>query len=199
MNRKCYPTGVIHGRFQVLHRDHLRYLLAGAELCHHLVVGITNPDPHLTRDDPADPERSQPSANPLTYFERYQLVRAALVEAGLAEGDFSVVPLPINLPERYRYYVPLEAPFLLSIYDDWGRRKRQQFQEMGLKTHVLWEVSPAEKGLSAGDIRHLMTSDQPWQHLVPPAVAHLLQQWQIPARLTTLAAAQRHEEGRDSA
>ncbi|ADH87316.1 nicotinamide mononucleotide adenylyltransferase [Desulfurivibrio alkaliphilus] len=189
MSGKPYQTGVIHGRFQVLHLDHRRYLLAGAALCRHLVVGITNPEPELTRKDPADPERSLPQANPLTYFERYQLVRATLSEAGLSEGYFSIVPLPINLPERYRHYVPLDAVFLLSIFDDWGRRKQAMFQELGLRTHLLWEVPTEEKGLSAGNIRHLMATNQPWQHLVPPAVARLLTTWQIPQRLATLAAA----------
>jgi nicotinamide-nucleotide adenylyltransferase len=33
-----YPLGVIHGRFQVLHKDHLKYLLAGKSLCEHLVL-----------------------------------------------------------------------------------------------------------------------------------------------------------------
>ena len=42
-----YDIGVIHGRFQVPHNDHLRYLLAGKALCRHLVVGLTNPDPSL--------------------------------------------------------------------------------------------------------------------------------------------------------
>ncbi|MFC1888297.1 hypothetical protein ACFL4G_00935, partial [Thermodesulfobacteriota bacterium] len=51
-------TGVIHGRFQVFHNDHLAYVLAGKARCRHLVVAITNPDPTLTRDDPADPDRS---------------------------------------------------------------------------------------------------------------------------------------------
>lgn len=44
-------TGVIHGRFQLLHNDHLKYLLAGKARCEHLVVGITNPDPCLTKAD----------------------------------------------------------------------------------------------------------------------------------------------------
>ena len=90
--------GVIHGRFQVLHHDHLKYLTAGKARCRHLVVGITNPDPTLTRDDPADPQRSQPAANPLSYFERYVMIQAALLDAGLGSSDFSVVPFPINLP-----------------------------------------------------------------------------------------------------
>ena len=49
--------------------------------------------------------QENPAMNPLTYFERYQLVRVALNEAGLNLNVFSVVPFPINSPEHYRYYV----------------------------------------------------------------------------------------------
>jgi nicotinamide mononucleotide adenylyltransferase len=176
-------VGVIHGRFQVLHNDHLKYLLAGKAHCRHLIVGITNPDPLLTRDDPADPARSSPLANPLTYYERYQLIRTVLLEAGLDLLSFSIVPFPINFPELYRHYVPLDAVFYLTIYDDWGRRKLEQFEAMGLTTEVLWERPSAEKGLSAEDIRRLMVCGEPWQHLVPTATATLMQQWDIAGRL----------------
>src|SRR5512135_911963 len=104
-------TGVIHGRFQVLHHDHLAYLLAGMALCRHLVVGITNPDPLLTRDESADRNRGSISANPLTYFERYVMIRGALEEAGVGLSRFSIVPFPISIPELYRNYVPLDALF----------------------------------------------------------------------------------------
>jgi nicotinamide mononucleotide adenylyltransferase len=178
--------GVIHGRFQVLHSDHLRYLLAGQERCQHLVVGITNPDPLLTREDPADPQRGAPLANPLTYFERYTMVRLALTEAGSPECAFSIVPFPINLPELYRCYLPLEATFFLTIYDQWGRRKLELFQQMGLKTEVLWVRTPEEKGLSASHIRQRMARDEPWEHLVPASTARLMKTWDIPARLRKL-------------
>lgn len=183
-----YETGVIHGRFQVLHNDHLAYLLAGMALCRHLVVGITNPDPLLTRDDDADRKRSTARANPLTYYERYLLVQAALESAGVPSGRFSIVPFPINLPELYRYYVPLDAVFFLTIYDDWGRRKLEQFQGLGLAVHILRDVPPQEKGISAVDIRTRLLQGEPWQHLVPPAVAALINQWDIAARLRSLAA-----------
>ncbi len=176
-------TGVIHGRFQVLHNDHLVYLLAGMALCRHLVVGITNPDPLLTRDEHADPKRSDPAANPLTYYERYVMVRAVMEEAGIESSRFSVVPFPINLPELYRYYVPLDALFFLSIYDEWGKRKLEYFTSLGLKIHVLREVSKDQKGLSATDIRRRMARNEPWQELVPPSVARLMKKWDIPSRL----------------
>ena len=68
-------TGVVHGRFQILHNDHIKYLMAGKSKCRHLIVGITNPDPTLTRKDTADPARSLSDANPFTYYERYQMVK----------------------------------------------------------------------------------------------------------------------------
>ena len=149
-------TGVIHGRFQVVHNDHVRYLLDGKKLCRHLVVGITNPDPLLTRKEGSDPKRSDPLANPLTYYERYILIRSTLAESGLKPQEFSVVPLPISLPELYRYYVPMDAVFFLSIYDEWGKRKLAYFQFLGLKTHVLRDVPREEKGISGSDVRNRM-------------------------------------------
>jgi len=186
MEKDAAETGVIHGRFQVLHNDHLRYLLAGKALCRHLVVGITNPDPRLTREDPSDPLRSAVALNPLTYYERYVMVREVLVGAGLSLQDFSVVPFPINFPELYPHYLPMDALFFLSIYDDWGRQKLRTFQSMGLRTHVLWEVSPENKGISAGDVRRHMQSGQPWEYLVPPQVPPLMRRWDIPARIKRL-------------
>ena len=182
-----HPVGVTHGRFQVVHHDHLKYLLAGKVRCRHLVVGITNPDPSHTRDDPADPQRSSPVANPLTYLERHQLVHSAFLEAGLNLQDFTIVPFPINFPELYRYYLPLDAVFFLTIYDAWGRSKLNRFQEMGLKTEVLWERAPTEKGQRATDIRRIMIDGQPWEHLVPAANVALLKSWGIPERLQRLA------------
>jgi nicotinamide-nucleotide adenylyltransferase len=181
-----YDTGVIHGRFQVLHNDHRKYLMAGKALCRHLVVGITNPEPQLVRDESADPNRSDPLANPLTYFERYQLVKAVLEDQGLVPSEYSIVPLPINLPQRYRYYVPMEAVFFLTIYDDWGERKRHYFKSLGLRTHILRKVGASEKGLSASDVRAAMCSNNDWIQWVPKPVADLLYQWKIPDRLKRL-------------
>jgi nicotinamide-nucleotide adenylyltransferase len=176
-------VGVIHGRFQVLHHDHLKYLLAGKSRCMHLVVGVTNPDPSLTREDAADPHRSAPEANPLTYYERQLMIRTALMEAGVDPRDFTIVPFPINLPELYVHYLPLDAVFYLTIHDEWGRRKLEQFQKMGLKTEVLWVKTPEAKGLSASDIRRRMAAGEPWESFVTPGVAALLKEWRIPERI----------------
>jgi len=181
-----YHTGVIHGRFQVLHNDHAKYIMAGKALCRHLVVGITNPDPFLTKMEDADPERNNPLANPLTYYERYALVNAVLEAEGLKPHQFSVVPFPVNFPERYKYYVPMDAVFFLTIYDEWGKKKLSYFQEQGLKTHILREVPQEQKGISASEVRELMVKEMPWGHLVPRGVSMLLNEWGVSNRLKLL-------------
>jgi nicotinamide mononucleotide adenylyltransferase len=187
-----HDEGVIHGRFQVLHKDHLAYLLDGKSRCRRLIVGITNPDPRLTADDAADPHRSRPDANPLTYYERHTLVHAVLDEAGLAPADFTVVPFPINFPGLYHCYVPLAAMFFVSVYDAWGRKKLERFRELGLRTEVLSERPIDRKGISATDVRARMAGGEPWEDLVPPAARRLLLAWDIPERLRRLREAQGH-------
>lgn len=179
-------VGVIHGRFQVLHNDHLKYLQAGKKRCRHLVVGITNPDPSLTKENTADPARSSAISNPLSYFERQVMLRLALLEAGIPEKDFSIVPFPINFPELLRYYIPLNATFFLTILDDWGRQKLAMFQSLGLKTEVLWEKPPDQRGLRGSKIRQLIAEGTPWEHLVPGSSAKLIKNWDLPTRLRTL-------------
>ncbi len=181
-------VGVIHGRFQVLHYDHVKYLLAGKGRCRHLIVGITNPDPSLTKKEDTDTARSDPQANPLTYFERHTMVRNVLLAEKIPQSEFSIVPFPINVPELIGAYVPLEATFYLTILDDWGRRKREIFHELGLQIEILWEKPLTDKGLCGTDIRRMMVDGGPWENDVPPATAALMKRWNIPARLRGIAA-----------
>jgi nicotinamide mononucleotide adenylyltransferase len=174
---------VVHGRFQLFHLDHLKYVLAAKERCRHLVVGITNPDPTLTKFDVSDPHRSSEVDNPLTFYERHVMIRETLLEVGLDFREFSLVPLPINFPELYRYYVPLDATFYLTIYDEWGERKLAMFASLGLQVDILWRKPKSEKGLTATALRQLMGSDMPWEHLVPPAVARLVKDMGLGERL----------------
>jgi nicotinamide-nucleotide adenylyltransferase len=184
-NKIIYPTGVIHGKFQILHNDHMKYLLAGKELCDHLIIGITNPDPTLTKKVNSNSHRSLKLANPLTYYERYIMIRDTLLEHGIGLAEFSIVPFPINLPELIHHYVPFDAVFFLTIYDDWGREKKRIFEKLGIKVHVLWEISLQEKGISSTHIRELMIQGKKWKNLVPPKVFNLLNSWEINKRLKT--------------
>jgi len=182
-----FEIGVIHGRFQILHNDHVKFLLAGKKLCDHLIVGITNPDPSLTKAHESNPHRSTLIANPMTYYERYVMIRETLLENGLELSEFSIVPFPINVPDLLKYYVPMDVVFFLSIYDGWGRQKKEYLEELGLKVHVLWEVPLEEKGLSGSDIRNSMLKGEPWEHFLPVAAVKLVKKWDIITRIRELS------------
>lgn len=186
--------GVVHGRFQVFHNDHLKYVTAAQAEVRHLVVGITNPDPVLTKADASDPNRSLPQANPLTYYERYQVINTVLANQGLSHSDFSVVPLPINFPELYHYYVPMNALFFLTIYDEWGKRKESFLRKMGLRTHILWEKRVDQKGIAGTEVRRRMANGENWRELVPESSVKLYEAWNIPERLSKMELQSRHFE-----
>lgn len=178
-----HPLGFIHGRFQILHNDHLAYLLAGKKRCDRLMVGITNPDAASTREEAADPARSSRANNPLSYLEREVMIRDALIEAGVPAGDFEIKPFPICRPDEFDRHCPPEAIYFLTIYDDWGREKKRRFEAHGLRTHVLWERPASAKGISGTDVRAAIRDGRPWRHLVPPSVAAKVDAWNLAARL----------------
>jgi len=53
---------------------------------------------------------------------------------------------------------------------------------------VMWDKSPEKKGLTGAEIRRRMIEGEPWEHLVPPAVAVLLRKWDVAGRLRRLRA-----------
>jgi nicotinamide mononucleotide adenylyltransferase len=117
---------VVRGRFQPFHLDHLKYALESKRRCDFLLVGVTNPDPSLTKPDAADPARSLPKSNPFTYYERMIIARESLLEAGIPREPFDIVPFPINRRGLWDYYVPSAAVVYMTISDEWGRKKRKE-------------------------------------------------------------------------
>ena len=166
--------GVIHGRFQVLHKGHMEYLLAGKSKCDFLYIGITNPDPKLTLLSDKDQNRSSPDSNPLTYYERFQMIKTSLLEAGISWQEFDIVPFPISFPEMIKYYIPVDSLFFISIYDDWGWHKYNKLNTLGFEIEVLWVRELSEKITSGSEVRDLIRNDKPWEHLVPASVERFL-------------------------
>jgi len=178
-----HPVGFIHGRFQVLHNDHLKYLLAGNDLCDHLIVGISNPNQNMSADEVADPDRSSRINNPLSFDERRLMVRFTLMEAGIAAEDFSIVPFPISRPDILENFTPPDATYYLTIYDAWGREKKKRLESFGLTTHVMWEKPLSEKGITGTQVRQAIRDNGDWHAMVPPAVALKIEEWDIQKRL----------------
>ncbi len=165
-----YELGFIHGRFQLFHNDHLRYAMLAKEQCKKLIVGITSPENAALIREEVDPHRSEAASNPFTFYERYTMIKLALLEAGISREDFEIVPFPIERPEILSNYVPLEAKAFLTVYDNWGREKVKRLSELHYDTHVLFERDESEKAMCSTEIRHKIRDGIEWSDMVPHAV-----------------------------
>lgn len=167
-------TGVANARFQVLHLKHMEYLLAAKMRCSKLFIGISNPDPSYVRDSVNDENRSTRAANPLTYFERYEMIRGAMKEFGVPEQEFDIIPFPINRPEYIMQYTPKDAVYYLGICDEWDEEKYKILRGLGAEVEILWRRNQEERGVTGSWIRSCIATDQEWEHLVPKSVYEYL-------------------------
>ena len=160
--------GFIHGRFQLFHNDHLKYALLAKEQCKKLIVGIASPENATLIREEVDPHRSEAASNPFTFYERFNMVKLALLEAGIPREDFEIVPYPIERPEILYNYVPLSATSFFTIYDDWGYEKLHRLGDLGYGTHVLFVKR--EKAMCSTEIRQKIVNGDEWRNMVPNAV-----------------------------
>lgn len=160
--------GFIHGRFQLFHNDHLQYALLAKEQCEKLIVGITSPENATLICEKVDPHRSEAASNPFTYYERYNMVKLALLEAGMKQEEFEIVPYPIERPEILYNYVPLNATSFFTIYDEWGYEKLERLKALGYETVVLFD--DREKKICSTEIREKIYVGADWKDMVPNAV-----------------------------
>lgn len=162
--------GVVCGRFQILHHEHMKYILAGKGKCEHLIIGITNFDISEQIDCQVDPHRMQKESNPFSYWERYEMIKLAVLEAGLKQDEFDIVPCPIDNPSKIYNYVPKNANFYVTIYDKWGQEKMDRLNALGFKVESLWTRSIEEKKIASTDIRRAIREGNDWEKYVPKSV-----------------------------
>jgi nicotinamide mononucleotide adenylyltransferase len=166
-----YEYGMIHGRFQPFHLEHLRYFRLAWDQCEQVLVGITNPDPSTIVADPLSPHRHLPEENPFTFTERLMMIRAVLREEGFPLERVLIIPFPIHNPERWPHYVPAGTVMFVVAYSPWEQQKAERLRRSGF---LVVEETGLSKGISGREIRSLITSGGPWEHLVPPAVARFI-------------------------
>lgn len=179
--------GVIHGRFQMLHHGHMEYLLEGKKRCEYLIIGIANPDVSTIKYSASNPHRSTILGNPLTYYERFQMIKGALLEVGVERNSFDIVPFPINYPELLPNYVPMDAKFYMTIYDEWSREKREKLVALGCDIEVMWERSNADKFTSGTEVRNRIIKGLKWDTLVPNFVFQYVRENGIDDKIKEIA------------
>ena len=178
-------TGVIFGRYQIFHLKHMEGVLAAKMRCNKLYIGITHPDiVAYAAASPLDVNGVTKMDNPLTYFERMEMIQGALRDFGVKRKEFEVIPFPVSQPDLITQYAPKDATYYMSICTPWDEEKYRILQSQGLKIEVLWRRNPEEMGMTGKMIRQLITSNSnEWQQHVPRSVAEYIIEHGIDLRI----------------
>jgi nicotinamide-nucleotide adenylyltransferase len=181
------PAGSVHGRFQPLHNGHLEYILAAFERCDFVYVGITQylRDRLIQVEPPDAGHRALPSSNPLTYYERLQIIETVLTSQGIDRNRFDVTPFPIEEPQQLDQFIPNHVPVFTTTYDEWNQAKIKTLEEQGYEVINLW--TRAQKKYVGKDIREQLAAGDPgWRTSVPASAIGPLEEMAVGERLRTL-------------
>jgi nicotinamide mononucleotide adenylyltransferase len=189
----------VHGRFQPFHNEHLEYVLAVKERSDFLWVGITKVDITPSEFTPLGRHRERPENNPLTYFERVNIISEVLSEVGLEKGSFGFVPFPIETPNHLAGFMPTAVPCFTTIREEWNKEKIKILKQYGYTVIVLWERP--NKTITGGAIREdIINGGSAWRYQVPPATVAAIERLNLRERLLTLRSGSRDSDhGRSDA
>jgi cytidyltransferase-like protein len=186
MNSDESAVGAVCGRFQMPHLGHMEYIIEAKKKCRLLYVGITNPGSFAQAQGEETPHRAYAFGNPLTYYERLEMLRGSILAAGVKEEAFRITPFPLENPPELHYFIPLDAVFYLTLYDEWSLKKQRLIENEGFRTHILWQRRSEDKITSGSEIRALIAANKEWRHLVPPFVYDYAQGTDIENRIKLL-------------
>jgi hypothetical protein len=74
----------------------------------------------------------------------------------------------------------------LTIFDEWGRKKRHHLEVHGYKVDVLVERDISEKKISATEVRDRILKDRNWRELVPESTHTILESMNMKDRIRKL-------------
>jgi nicotinamide-nucleotide adenylyltransferase len=149
--------GLYVGRFQPFHLGHLDAIKYALKNVDELVIVI------------GSAQYSHNANNPFTAGERLVMVHQGLLEAGVDDSTFWIVPVPdVHLHMLWVSAVEGYTPKFKAVYSNEPLTKRL-FMEAGyeVKTIPLFE----RKVYTSTVVREKMVKDDSWTELVPKSVA----------------------------
>lgn len=169
-----YDLGAIHGRFQPLHTGHFDYLLSALDRALTVIIGITNPfGAQGHQVDPTDDHRHLASSNPLTYFERVELITCAIArfDSELL-ARVRIVPFDLTASD-WTEAIPKWAVQIVTAHEPWDLEKARRFAAAGY--HVDYLPLSDDRVTATAVRESLHARDDSWRKLVPPGCAEALE------------------------
>jgi len=167
--------GLMLGRFQPFHRGHLALTKQILSECDELLMIIGSAQFNFIDKDP------------FSAGERMLMIHEALKEAGVDLSRCYIIPVANdeNNARWLAYIRSMVPPFdiLYSGNDFVKYLARSQDSSIVIEDPMFAEINE----YNGTNIRRLMQEGKPWEHLVPPAVAKVIQQVGGIVRINMLA------------
>lgn len=167
--------GLMLGRFQPFHKGHLALTKQILSECDELLIIIGSAQFNFIDKDP------------FSAGERVLMIHEALKEAGVDLSRCYIIPLANdeNNARWLAYIRSMVPPFdvLYSGNDFVKYLARSQDSSIVIEDPMFAEINE----YNGTNIRRLMQEGKPWEHLVPPAVAKVIQQVGGIVRINMLA------------
>ena len=156
--------GLMLGRFQPFHKGHLALTKQILSECDELLIIIGSAQFNFIDKDP------------FSAGERVLMIHEALKEAGVELSRCYIIPVANdeNNARWLAYIRSMVPPFdvLYSGNDFVKYLARSQDSSIVIEDPMFAEINE----YNGTNIRRLMQEGKPWEHLVPPAVAKVIQQ-----------------------
>jgi nicotinamide-nucleotide adenylyltransferase len=167
--------GLMLGRFQPFHKGHLALTKQILSECDELLIIIGSAQFNFIDKDP------------FSAGERVLMIHEALKEAGVDLSRCYIIPVANdeNNARWLAYIRSMVPPFdvLYSGNDFVKYLARSQDSSIVIEDPMFAEINE----YNGTNIRRLMQEGKPWEHLVPPAVAKVIQQVGGIVRINMLA------------
>lgn len=167
--------GLMLGRFQPFHKGHLALTKQILSECDELLIIIGSAQFNFIDKDP------------FSAGERVLMIHEALKEAGVDLSRCYIIPVANdeNNARWLAYIRSMVPPFdvLYSGNDFVKYLARSQDSSIVIEDPMFAEINE----YNGTNIRRLMQEGKPWEHLVPPAVAIVIQQVGGIVRINMLA------------
>ena len=167
--------GLMLGRFQPFHKGHLALTKQILSECDELLIIIGSAQFNFIDKDP------------FSAGERMLMIHEALKEAGVDLSRCYIIPVANdeNNARWLAYIRSMVPPFdvLYSGNDFVKYLARSQDSSIVIEDPMFAEINE----YNGTNIRRLMQEGKPWEHLVPPAVAKVIQQVGGIVRINMLA------------
>lgn len=111
------------------------------------------------------------------------MIKEVCHEEKIDNGQFAIMPFPIETPEILPDFLSTDVPILTTIYDRWNEYKVQVLEQIGYPVEVLWRREVKEvRGTAVRSL--IVQNQQEWRDLVPKSAVKFIEQIDLKARLS---------------